>query len=305
MSSQVNGIPGNVAFSGALAIVSSTNTSPIQVTTAAHGRTTGDKVSVYGHATNYAANGQWTVTVISPTILSLDASVGVGVGGATGHVQPLAAKTFAVPSDGDPRSAASVDVALEALADRTAFALVGMGQYKMRLINDLTVTGTAANWSTATIASAGTWYPFAGGPWPAFVIQDATIHIASQPFDLLEFQLDTTVFSELTGGIGFATQQEYEIGLYMGFAEPGASPGSYAVIPGSVKGTIQNVAGGSSGVGQTAPITLVGRIFHSQITAPDVYIQPYATSAFMTGVVNFAWDYTLSLRQWRKTGMVQ
>jgi hypothetical protein len=67
------------------AISSSTNATPIVVTTAAaHGFTTGDNVTINGHATNTAANGTWVVTVTGASTFSLDGCVGNGVGGATG-----------------------------------------------------------------------------------------------------------------------------------------------------------------------------------------------------------------------------
>lgn len=66
------------------AIDSSTNATPIVVTDASHGLSTGDRVTIISHATNTAANGTWTVTRVSANTFSLDGSVGNGVGGATG-----------------------------------------------------------------------------------------------------------------------------------------------------------------------------------------------------------------------------
>ena len=72
-------------------IASSTNASPIVVTTSgAHGYTTGDVVVVGGHATNTAANGTWAITAASGSVFSLTTlldgvnSTGNGVGAATG-----------------------------------------------------------------------------------------------------------------------------------------------------------------------------------------------------------------------------
>lgn len=59
---------------------SSTDATPIVMTTATHGLTTGDRVSIYGHETNTNANGTWTVTVTSTTKFSLDGSTGTGGG---------------------------------------------------------------------------------------------------------------------------------------------------------------------------------------------------------------------------------
>lgn len=81
------------AATGKVALIaSSTNASPIVITTqAAHGYATGDIVVVGGHTTNTAANGTWAITAASGSVFTLttrlDAvnSTGNGVGGATGY----------------------------------------------------------------------------------------------------------------------------------------------------------------------------------------------------------------------------
>jgi hypothetical protein len=82
----------NTAEVGVRQISSSTNATPIVVTTAvAHGFTNGDIVYIDGHATNTAANGVWAITAASGSVFSLTDpitganSVGNGVGGATGY----------------------------------------------------------------------------------------------------------------------------------------------------------------------------------------------------------------------------
>lgn len=71
----------------AINIVSSTNATPIVVTTAAHGRKTGDVVTIAGHLINTAAVGTWIIEVLSATTFRLLGSIGTGVGAATGTVQ--------------------------------------------------------------------------------------------------------------------------------------------------------------------------------------------------------------------------
>lgn len=75
-----------VIYDGATvrAITSSTNATPIVVTSTAHGLSTGDEIVLSGHATNTAANGTWIVTKLTADTFSLDDSVGNGIGGATG-----------------------------------------------------------------------------------------------------------------------------------------------------------------------------------------------------------------------------
>jgi len=70
---------------GISTIASSTNANPIEITTAAaHGLASGNVVTIRGHVTNTSANGTWKVTYVSPTKFTLNTSIGVGVGGATG-----------------------------------------------------------------------------------------------------------------------------------------------------------------------------------------------------------------------------
>ena len=62
-------------------IVSSTNASPIEITTTAnHGLIDGDGVVVTGHLTNTAANGQWTILRTAANKFTLTGSVGTGAG---------------------------------------------------------------------------------------------------------------------------------------------------------------------------------------------------------------------------------
>lgn len=75
------------------AISSSTNASPIEITTsAAHGYSTGDIIYISGHTTNTTANGAWKITYVSTTKFTLDGSVGVGTGGAAGNCNIITSK---------------------------------------------------------------------------------------------------------------------------------------------------------------------------------------------------------------------
>lgn len=80
-----------------LNISSSTDATPIVITTATdHELATGDSVYITGHTVNTNANGNWTITVVTPTTFSLTGSTltGAGAGGATGTVWPLFKKNF-------------------------------------------------------------------------------------------------------------------------------------------------------------------------------------------------------------------
>ena len=72
----------------AINVQSSTNASPIEITTAAaHGLVTGDAVLIENHLLNTNANGTWGVTRVDDTRFTLDDSTGNAVGGATGTVK--------------------------------------------------------------------------------------------------------------------------------------------------------------------------------------------------------------------------
>ncbi|MCK9370222.1 hypothetical protein M0R04_09980 [Candidatus Dojkabacteria bacterium] len=72
-------------FWTAVDIASSTNATPIEITTNTnHYLETGDTVVVTNHLVNTNANGNWVITKVSATKFTLTGSVGNGVGGATG-----------------------------------------------------------------------------------------------------------------------------------------------------------------------------------------------------------------------------
>lgn len=72
------------------AIAASTNAAPIVLTVAAgHGIAVGDLLCVDNHAVNTNANGWWIVQAVAVNAITLQGSVGNGVGGATGNVMPV------------------------------------------------------------------------------------------------------------------------------------------------------------------------------------------------------------------------
>jgi hypothetical protein len=76
--------PSYIGSASEIAIQSSTNASPIVITSTAHGLVTGDTVEISGHTTNTFANGMWEVTKLTDDTYELVGSTGNGVGGATG-----------------------------------------------------------------------------------------------------------------------------------------------------------------------------------------------------------------------------
>lgn len=146
MSTVYTGNAANVSNTLAATINGATNASPIVIsTTASHLFATNDQVTITGVTGNTAANGVWTIIVISSTTFSLTSSTGNGayVSGGLATDNSLTPQ-FTIPSDGDARSAASVNVALQALADRT----------QMLAINGIE--------RTDVYTSNGTWTPGPG-----------------------------------------------------------------------------------------------------------------------------------------------
>jgi hypothetical protein len=140
MSTQYNGLPGTLISAGfptAKTITDVTNTSPIVVTTSvAHALKTGDIIRVSGTGIQDLDNlAMWRAVVQSSTTVALylldtgTPSSALGTS-ATGTLQSYAwGTTYPIPSDGpgNPRSAASVNGAFEALGDRTSYLLYLMG----------------------------------------------------------------------------------------------------------------------------------------------------------------------------------
>src|SRR6266487_2944079 len=83
------------ASAGNILISSSTNATPIVVTTVTHNLSNGDLVSITGHTVNTAANGIWKIAGVTGTTFQLTNPVGGanttgnGVGGATGSAVVL------------------------------------------------------------------------------------------------------------------------------------------------------------------------------------------------------------------------
>ena len=132
-----NGIGDNVSQFPAVSISSSTNATPIVVTTSTpHNLTEGDEILISSHSTNLVANGIWYAHILSSTTVALlvpvthVASVGTAVGGGGTLQSQGLSPTFTEPSGTDLRSASSVNTGLSALADRTAWLGQRIGIYK-------------------------------------------------------------------------------------------------------------------------------------------------------------------------------
>jgi hypothetical protein len=94
---------GTMTFKDQGTITAASNATPIQITSANHGLSTGTRVTITGVTGNTAANGTWTVTVIDGNNFTLNSSVGNGayVSGGAWHATGLyQASILADPNQG-------------------------------------------------------------------------------------------------------------------------------------------------------------------------------------------------------------
>ena len=149
-SLSVNGTWTDGPLQATVSITSSTNATPIVVTKASHGLTTGDTVVVTGHTTNTNANGTWEVNVLTSSTFELAGSVGNGVGGASGtfrqvnccRVKLASAVTKTIQDCGFQSGAWTASANVTASADTTDFK-EGYGSCKLVIAAGFT-TGLAA-----------------------------------------------------------------------------------------------------------------------------------------------------------------
>lgn len=161
MSTVISGSSGTVQNNSTRTVSGATNASPIVVqTTAPHGYATNNVVQITGVTGNTAANGTWRVTVIDSTHFSLTGSVGNGAyGGGGTSVDTSLTPAFTIPSDGDARNAASVNVAFEMLADRTQFLaeLVNNVQFQTQTFD------SSSTYTTGPFQTKALVYGYGGG----------------------------------------------------------------------------------------------------------------------------------------------
>ncbi len=69
---------GTCSFKDSAAVTAAGNATPIQITSATHGLTTGARITITGVTGNTAANGTFTVTKVNDNVFSLDGATGNG-----------------------------------------------------------------------------------------------------------------------------------------------------------------------------------------------------------------------------------
>ena len=279
MPSQYNGIPGNITRPNVQAIVSSTNASPIKLQVTGHGLITGDVVDVMQHQTNTAANGRWAVTVVDANNFLLVGSTGNGVGGATGQILPRTfGASYAIPSDGDARNAASVDVALEALGDRTALLNKNAsGGYGLVYESAATLTGA----SLATV-------------WGSLLTTSSYVQIPNALWSISDINYNDVVDWSLDSTYEVVSASDQAMAWYTNLCGAGASPGSYTQLPGSQQVVAATVPTAFSKSGR-----IVCSAFPAGLNGGTLNIGLWAAYASGAQTLDLVADYFFRYRVWR------
>jgi hypothetical protein len=159
-----------------VAVTSSTDATPIVVTATAHGFTTGDRVMIYGHTTNVAANGIRRVTVLSSSTFSLqDEFTGADIAGSGA-------------------GAGSAGIAL------TAPTVVLIKDFH-KVVLQISTSGTATT-NIRTVGSLGRPFNATNNVSPRYDFPNigATVTV-NNPYDFLQL-LKLTDLSSVDGGTG-------------------------------------------------------------------------------------------------------
>lgn len=175
-----------------IAITAIGNTSPITITTGStHSYVTGDTVQIDG-ATISSANITANIVVTSTNQFTLTGTLAAGAGTAGGYVQNYEVAPFlTIPSDGDLRNAASVNVPIEGAVDKVPWlyqrvgALRCFGIYNFQVSDD-----TFSAWQTFTQQSISVvWRNFnTFTSWPSNTPQPVV-----RNGDVIEVEFQSTV----------------------------------------------------------------------------------------------------------------
>ncbi len=227
-----------------VAIVSSTNATPIVVTANAHGYSNGDVVNIAGHLVNTAANGTWVAASVAANTITLTSSIGNGAGGATGTVSSYVGSVTLL-SDGDTDNAAGRNPAPQGLADRLAMLKADydgrmLGQFPIVPAKSITRVVSNTPYSPATTQ----WAPAAGG----------------------------TATAQWVGGAGLSGTLRIPVHIphgakWTGFTITAKEAGANVMVTNAVKVVastgVESNAGGFSGTVDPAPSTSVHAITQS------------------------------------------
>ena len=318
MSSVYNGIPANVVFDSPLSVTSAPNSASPTTITVSGGLpadfTSGIRVNISGVQGNTAVNGIWTVTVTGGSTFTIP-TAGSGAYTSGGSVQPYGyGSSTTIPSDGDARNAASVNVPLSTILDRAVFVAQSIGGVKLadRRLLAITVAGAGpVPW--AFIASgpltAGTPVQLTsdGAAW-GVVLGSTTGIVAPTTVGVAPvFQIPVTagdqVIARLDGS--WVPASNMRLALYAAIAVPGAAApvwpgGGYGQM--SCGSSVGELTAGSQYVG----FSVLGALSVA-VNSGTLYIQPIIQPLQTIGssspqLVDSA---ALTVEFWRPTGVPQ
>ncbi len=291
-----------------MAILATSNTTPIGVTTvAAHGLSTGDCVEIVG-AQDPNANGVRQIAVTSPTAFNLVGAVGTLSGGQAGNVSSCTVDpAIVLPNAGEACSAANVGLVGEAGADLAPYLLHKSGRYRLAdrytLTND-TYTSIASPWTnwggslgTTSLAYVNVWQqiadPIFGGTFAGYTnppgLKANDILDITLTFDVMAYFQSAYSAGPSTGGASWA----FLVGIGVGVDGGAASPvfGSEACImpfnPYPTTGAIEYIGN----------IYQPGLVMHCTYSLPSDHssfdLAPFAvgrqlTGAALSGIVTVA-----------------
>jgi len=224
------GQAANVTIPASVPIASSTDATPIIVTTSGvHNLLDGQQVDVQGHATNVAANGVRRIGYVSTTQFSLIGSVGsgAGAGGATGTVQSIAPPAYTLVDGSVPPTAGAFNGPTEFNADTSALLWQATGAWKTVYENEIDHTDdTLSAWDYFTLTSDGTW-TLANSGLPIFYFTN--LYNIDQG-DRVKIDFDfNAAFGATTGN-----SSVIRFALFASVAQPGAAFSSAFRVAGSM-----------------------------------------------------------------------
>lgn len=145
-----------------MAIVNTTNATPIKVKVTAHGYATGDAVEVEG-AADPNADGTWLITYVDADHFTLDGSVGTLAGGAAGTVSNWTTLPFAtMADDGDPVDSVTLMSPVENVNNFIPYATQRLGRWRCvdtyyAVHNDAGGVLADTAWSTTNLPGTNVW----------------------------------------------------------------------------------------------------------------------------------------------------
>ena len=204
-----------------VAIGASSATSPIVITTTAlHGFATGDTVEITAHDQT-AANGLWVITVLTTATFSLDGSVFIGAGGATGIAQDYSVNPLiTIPADGDAASASSVNPAFEGIFNAVPFLYQRAGAWRVYAEDFVAVAGNPlaiTAWSSTGTTALNVWSTCTGTA--------AILTGYCRNGDVID--VSAILNSDVNGGASIADRQPLAVQITIGAA---ASQGTAALV---------------------------------------------------------------------------